>query len=252
MAEKISADLVVLGSGPGGYAAAFRAADLGIKVTMIERYENIGGVCLNVGCIPSKALLHAAKVIEDAEAMQAHGIEFAKPKIDIAKLKSWKDGVTGKLTGGLKMLAKQRKVNVVKGTGSFVDDKTIEVDDAGVKTTITFKNAVIAAGSQPVKLPFMPEDPRIMDSTGALQLESTDGDMLILGGGIIGLEMATVYSALGSNIDVVEMQPQLMPGADKDVVAPYHKKLSKKYRAIMLETKVVSAEAKKRRYLDYF
>lgn len=244
MVDNIDTDLVVLGSGPGGYAAAFRAADLGLKVTLVERYENIGGVCLNVGCIPSKALLHAAKVINDAKHMKQYGIEFSEPKIDLKKLLAWKDGVTGKLTGGLKMLAKQRKVEVVCGVGSFVDANNLQVTSSDKNINIKFNKAIIAAGSQPVKLPFMPDDPRVIDSTGALKLEDTSGEMLILGGGIIGLEMATVYSALGSTIDVVEMQNQLMPGADTDVVAPYHKQLTKEYRSIMLETKVVSCEAK--------
>lgn len=242
--NNIQVDLAVLGSGPGGYAAAFRAADLGLSVALIERYETIGGVCLNVGCIPSKALLHAAKVIDDAEEMKAHGIEFSAPKINLKKLKSWKDGVVKQLTGGLNMLAKQRKVTIVQGKGAFSAANMLDVVGAKGTTQVEFKHAVIAAGSQPVALPFMPDDPRVLDSSSALELASTDGDMLILGGGIIGLEMATVYSALGSNIDVVEMQNQVMPGADADLVAPYYKRISKRYRSIMLETRVVSCEAK--------
>lgn len=245
MSAALQVDLAVLGSGPGGYAAAFRAADLGLKVVLIERYDAIGGVCLNVGCIPSKALLHAAKIIEDAREMKDHGIVFSEPKIDIKKLKTWKDSIVTQLTGGLSMLSKQRKVTIVKGVGSFTSANTLQVVDGKTKQSIEFKSAVIAVGSQPVALPFMPDDPRVLDSTSALELASTDGEMLILGGGIIGLEMATVYSALGSTIDVVEMQNQLMPGADADLVKPYHKRIAKHYRSIMLQTKVIKCEAKK-------
>jgi len=243
MAE-IKAQLAVLGSGPGGYSAAFRAADLGIQVVLIER-DNIGGVCLNIGCIPSKALLHAAKVIDDAEEMTPFGLGFAKPVIDVDKLRDWKDGVVKKLTGGLTMMAKQRKVQVIKGTGKFTDAHTIEVDNNGEKTTVTFDQCIIAAGSEPVKLPFLPDDSRIMDSTGALKLEDTQCNLLVLGGGIIGLEMATVYKALGSKISVVEMMDQLMPGADRDIVAPFHKYVQKRYEHILLETKVTAVEARK-------
>ena len=244
MPEMIKADVLVLGSGPGGYAAAFRAADLGLSAVMVERYASIGGVCLNVGCIPSKALLHAAKVITDAREMKEFGIDFGKPKINIKKLKSWKDKIVGNLTGGLGMLAKQRKVKIVHGVGKFTGANQLQVDTADGKQSIEFKHAVIAAGSQPVALPFMPDDPRVLDSTSALELAETKGDMLILGGGIIGLEMATVYSALGSTIDVVEMQNQIMPGADADLVAPYHKHIAKHYRTVMLETRVEGCEAK--------
>lgn len=244
MAE-IKAEVVVLGSGPGGYTAAFRAADLGKKVVLIERYDNIGGVCLNVGCIPSKALLHAAKVISEAEEMQAHGINFGKPKVDIKKLRDWKASVVKKLTGGLGALAKQRKVEIVTGYGRFTSDKTIEVEKGGKKTTVQFENCIIAAGSKVVKLPFMPDDPRVMDSTGALELKEVPKKMLVLGGGIIGLEMATVYHALGSKIDVVEFMPQLMPGVDKDIIKIYQKWVDKRYDNIMLETKVTAVEAKK-------
>ncbi len=245
MTQVIETDVVVLGSGPGGYSAAYRAADLGLQVTMIERFSQIGGVCLNVGCIPSKALLHVAKVLADAKEVSVSGVTFAEPEVDIEKLKSWKDGVVKKLTGGLAMMAKQRKVNIVHGYGEFADSNSITVvNDAGESTTVRFKHGIIAAGSKPVSLPFIPEDPRIFDSTGALQLEHTQGDMLVLGGGIIGLEMATVYHALGVNISVVEMMDQLVPGADKDLAAPYHKRIGKEYDAIMLETSVTKVEAK--------
>ncbi|MAZ77942.1 MAG: dihydrolipoyl dehydrogenase [Legionellaceae bacterium] len=242
--KKIECDLVVLGSGPGGYTAAFRAADLGLKVALVEKQEKLGGVCLNVGCIPSKALLHAAKVMDDAEAMSENGIAFGKPKIDVKKLRNWKDSVITKLTGGLSALAKQRKVTVVYGEGKFTGPNELAVSGKEA-TTISFKHAIIAAGSRPVKLPFIPDDKRIVDSTGALELEETKVDMLVLGGGIIGMEMATVYDALGANIDVVEMADQLIPGADKDVVAPLAKRVAKKYNAIMLETKVTKVDAKK-------
>ncbi|MBV53798.1 MAG: dihydrolipoyl dehydrogenase [Coxiellaceae bacterium] len=245
MTQVIETDVVVLGSGPGGYSAAYRAADLGLEVAMIERYSQIGGVCLNVGCIPSKALLHVAKVLADAKDASVSGVKFSDPEIDVDQLKSWKDGVVNKLTGGLTMMAKQRKVNVIHGYGEFADANTITVvGDSDEPTTIKFKHCIIAAGSKPIKLPFIPDDPRIFDSTGALQLEHTQGDMLVLGGGIIGLEMATVYSSLGANISVVEMLNQLMPGADKDLVAPYHKRIAKEYEAIMLETSVTQVEAK--------
>lgn len=242
----IQTEVVVLGSGPGGYSAAFRAADLGKKVVLIERYEVLGGVCLNVGCIPSKALLHAAKVIDEAEEMGAHGIQFSKPKIDIDKLRGWKDGVVSKLTGGLKMLAKQRKVDVVFGTGKFISAHEIEViSKDGKKEVVKFEQAIIAAGSRPVKLPFMPEDPRIIDSTGALEMKDVSGKMLVLGGGIIGLEMATVYQALGADITVVEFMDQIIPGADSDVVAPLYKRIKQRYSNIYLKTKVTKVEAKK-------
>lgn len=241
----IHAEVVVLGSGPGGYAAAFRAADLGKKVVLIERYDVLGGVCLNVGCIPSKALLHVAKVIDEAEDMEAHGVSFGKPKLDIAKIRGYKDGVIKKLTGGLAMMAKQRKVDVVTGEASFADSKKLIVKGKNGNQEVTFDNCIIAAGSLPVKLPFIPEDPRVLDSTGALELAKPDANMLILGGGIIGLEMATVYRALGAKISVVEMQDQLIPGADRDVVMPLHKRLEKRYDSIMLKTSVTKVEAKK-------
>ena len=243
--KQVKTEIVVLGSGPGGYSAAFRAADLGKKVVLIERYATLGGVCLNVGCIPSKALLHVADVLQESAVMKAHGIEFAKPKIDNKKLVAWKDSVIGKLTGGLAMMAKQRKVDVVTGTGQFVDDHEIIVDDGKEQTSIIFENAIIAVGSLPVKLPFLPEDPRIVDSTGALDLPVTKGRMLILGGGIIGLEMATVYHALGLDINIVEMFDSLMAGFDKDIVNTYHKYIKPLYENIWLNTKVTKVEAKK-------
>lgn len=238
------AEVVVLGSGPGGYTAAFRAADLGKKVILVERYESLGGVCLNVGCIPSKALLHTAKVIEDVEFMTAHGINFGKPSFDLDKIRGWKDNVVKKLTGGLKMLAKQRKVEIVQGEGKFTGSHEITVTTAQGHQVIQFDNAIIAAGSQPVKLPFIPEDPRIINSTGALALKDVKGEMLVLGGGIIGMEMATVYHALGAKITVVEFMDMLMPGADKDIVMPLFKRLSKHYK-FLLKTKVTKVEAKK-------
>ena len=248
----LKADVVVLGSGPGGYTAAFRAADLGLKVVLVERYDNIGGVCLNVGCIPSKALLHVAKVIDEAKDMAKHGIDFGEPKVDIQKLQSWKDGVVKRLTGGLQMLAKQRKVQIVTGTGQFTSPNTLAVATANGEETVEFAHAIIAAGSQPVKLPFLPEDPRIIDSTGALELAEVPKKMLVLGGGIIGLEMATVYRALGSSIDVVEMMDQLMPGVDKDVIKPFSQRVKKQYNQIMLETKVVAVKAQKKGMLVTF
>lgn len=244
MAE-IKTDVVVLGSGPGGYSAAFRAADLGKKVVLIERYKDIGGVCLNVGCIPSKALLHVTKVMNEVKEMAEYGVSFAAPKIDAAKLRDWKNKVVGRLTGGLAGLAKQRKVQVVQGYGRFSADKTMVVEHEGQSQTIHFEHAIIAVGSVPVKLPFIPDDPRVIDSTAALELEQINGDMLCLGGGIIGLEMASVYHTLGMKIDVVEFMPQLMPGVDKDIIKIYQKWVSKRYRNIMLETKVTAVEAKK-------
>ena len=242
----MSTEIAVLGSGPGGYTAAFRAADLGKRVVLIERFEKLGGVCLNVGCIPSKALLHTAKVIEDAEDMASHGIDFGTPKIDIDKIRAYKDGIINRLTGGLSMLSKQRKVEVVTGVGRFTSPNTLEVEQKdGKKINVKFEQCIIAAGSRPVKLPFIPDDPRIFDSTGALELKNIPGRMLVLGGGIIGLEMATVYSQLGSKISVVEFMPQLMGAIDKDVAKVYEKWVSKRYEKIMLETKVTKVEAKK-------
>ncbi|MEO1291976.1 MAG: dihydrolipoyl dehydrogenase [Pseudomonadota bacterium] len=239
------AEVLVLGAGPGGYTAAFRAADLGKKVVLVERWPTLGGVCLNVGCIPSKALLHAAKVIAETEEMAPHGIRFSKPEVDLDQLRSWKDGVVGKLTGGLTGLAKGRKVEVVKGVGRFAGPGMVEVTaEDGTVTTVTFDKAIIAAGSEAVQLPFMPnDDPRVVDSTGALELRQIPKRMLIVGGGIIGLEMATVYEALGSKITVVELTGGLMAGADKDIVKPWQKRMQGRFEAIYLNTKVTGASA---------
>lgn len=235
--------LLVLGSGPGGYTAAFRAADLGVDTVLIERSDTLGGVCLNVGCIPSKALLHAAKVITEAEEMAEYGLKFQPPEIDLDALRKWKDGVVGRLTGGLTGLAKRRKVTVVKGTGTFESPHHLRVDGADGPQTISFDNAIIAAGSEAVRLPFLPEDPRVMDSTGALELRDIPERLLIIGGGIIGLEMACVYEALGSNVTVVELMDGLMPGADRDIVKPLQKRLTSRLEKIMLKTKVTGCEA---------
>jgi len=242
----LQTEVVVLGSGPGGYTAAFRAADLGKKVTLVERYDILGGVCLNVGCIPSKALLHVAKVIDDAAAMSMHGVQFDKPKLDTKKIVDWKNSVVSKLTGGLNMLAKQRKIDVVTGVGKFISNRELEVvAKDGKKETIQFQQAIIAAGSRPVQLPFLPEDPRIIDSTGALLLEDVHCKMLVIGGGIIGLEMATVYHALGAEITIVELMDQIIPGADLDVVMPLYKRIKQRYKNIYLKAKVTSVQAKK-------
>ena len=246
-AADISCEVLVLGSGPGGYTAAFRAADLGRQVVLVERHEQIGGVCLNVGCIPSKTLLHAAKIIVEAEEMDAHGISFGKPSIDLDKLREWKNGIIRQLTGGLKNMAKQRNVSVLNGYGEFIDSNHLRVTDKNEKiTTINFSNAVIAAGSRPVKLPFLPDDPRIIDSTGSLELASIPKNLLVIGGGIIGLEMATVYHALGSRITIVEMLDGLMAGADRDLVRPFQKRIAKQYDNIWLETRVTEVEALKK------
>lgn len=237
--------VLVLGAGPGGYTAAFRAADLGLEVTLIERWPTLGGVCLNVGCIPSKALLHAAKVIDEAASMAAHGIDFGAPKIDTDKLRGWKSGVVKKLTGGLEMLAKQRKVSVMRGTGRFIAPRVIEVtSDEGV-SQISFDYGIIAAGSEPVRLPFVPQDPRVMDSTDALELRELPKRLLVIGGGIIGLEMGCVYDALGTRVSVVEVMKQLMPGADPDLVKPLEKRLRKRYEQVMLGVKVKAVSALK-------
>jgi dihydrolipoamide dehydrogenase len=242
----IEVDMMVLGSGPGGYSAAFRAADLGMKTALVERYATLGGVCLNVGCIPSKALLHTAAIIDEARAQAAHGITFGEPKIDLPKLRSFKDGVVAKLTGGLAGMAKMRKVQVVTGVGAFADPHHMVVTDAeGKSQTIRFKHAIIAAGSESVKLPFLPKDDRIVDSTGALLLKSIPKKMLIIGGGIIGLEMGTVYSTLGARLDVVEMLDGLMQGADRDLVRVWQKMNTPRFDNIMLKTKTVGAEARK-------
>ena len=238
-------DLAVLGSGPGGYTAAFRAADLGLNVCLIERYPVLGGVCLNVGCIPSKALLHAARVIEETREMRAHGIQFGEPTIDLPQLGGWKDKVVGQLTGGLSGLAKKRKVTVVHGTGRFASAHELAVTRPGEdsEVRVPFRQAVIAAGSQPVTLPDLPDDERIFDSTGALALKNIPPRMLVIGGGIIGLEMATVYMALGSEVSIVEMSTQLMPGADPDLVKPLAKRLKKQSADIYLNTRVRAVEA---------
>jgi dihydrolipoamide dehydrogenase len=243
----IQTEVLVLGAGPGGYTAAFRAADLGKKVVLVERYASLGGVCLNVGCIPSKALLHAAKVVTEAEEMAAHGINFGRPVIALSKLREWKQKeVVDKLTGGLVQLAKQRNVQVVHGLGKFTASNQLQVVDAeGKTTTIGFENAIIAAGSQASKIPNVPEDPRIMDSTGALLLEDIPNRLLVIGGGIIGLEMGTVYDAFGSKVSVVEMTDGLIQGCDRDLVRPLQKRMEKRFEKIMLSTKVTSIEAKK-------
>ncbi len=245
-------DLLVLGAGPGGYSAAFRAADLGLNVILVERYPTLGGVCLNVGCIPSKALLHTAAVMDEAKTMSKHGISFGEPQIDIDQLRAYKDGVIGKLTGGLSGMAKARKVKVVRGLGRFMDANHVEVNltegsgqKAGSqKERVRFQKAIIAAGSQPIKLPFLPDDPRVVDSTGALLLKSIPKRMLVIGGGIIGLEMATVYSALGSKIDIAEMLDGLMAGADRDLEKVWEKHNAGRFDKIMLKTRAAKAEAK--------
>ncbi len=240
----LQCEMLVLGAGPGGYTAAFRAADLGMKTVLVERWSTLGGVCLNVGCIPSKALLHAAKVIDESEDMGAHGIKFAKPEVYIDALRCWKDKVVLSLTGGLSGLAKQRKVQVVNGVGSFVDANHVEVvAEDGARTVVKFDKAVIAAGSEAVKLPFIPDDPRVIDSTGALALEDVPGRMLVIGGGIIGLEMATVYNSLGSKVTVVEMLDNIVAGADKDMIKPLFNRIKKRYEAILLKTRVTAVEA---------
>jgi len=224
--------LLVLGAGPGGYTAAFRAADLGLKVTLVERWSSLGGVCLNVGCIPSKALLHAAKVIDEAESMGEFGVKFAEPEIDTDKLRGWKQSVVDRLTGGLAGLAKQRKVNVVRGTGSFLSPHHVRVEGEGGSQVIAFQQCIIAAGSEPAMLPGLPDDPRIIDSSGALELEDMPQRMLVIGGGIIGLEMATVYDALGVKVSVVELTKALVPGCDPDLVRPLEKRIKGRYEAI--------------------
>jgi dihydrolipoamide dehydrogenase len=236
-------DLVVLGAGPGGYTAAFRAADLGLKVTLIERWPMLGGVCLNVGCIPSKALLHAGKVIEDAEDMAANGITFAPPQIDREKLRAWKNRVVTKLTGGLSMLAKQRKVDVLRGEAKFTGPHTLELKTGDGVKRVDFKQCIIAAGSESVRLLGFPEDPRIIDSTGALELPEDCKRLLVVGGGIIGLEMACVYDALGTEVTVVELSDGLMPGTDRDLVRPLQKRIEKRYSRIMVGSKVAKLEA---------
>ena len=239
----IECDVLVLGAGPGGYSTAFRAADLGMRTVLVERYDTLGGVCLNVGCIPSKALLHTASVVDEVKHLPDHGISFGAPQIDLGKLRAFKDGVIKKLTGGLAGMAKARKVEVVTGVGAFLDPHHLEVISEGGKKTVKFAQAVVAAGSQAVRLPFLPEDPRIVDSTGALELKSIPRRMLVIGGGIIGLEMATVYSTLGARIDVVEMLDGLMQGADRDLVKVWEKMNARRFDKVMLKTKTVGATA---------
>lgn len=240
----IHAEVLVLGSGPGGYTAAFRAADLGLKAVLVEKYAALGGVCLNVGCIPSKALLHSAKVITEYEHMGDHGFSFVRPEIDLDKLRSWKDGVVSKLTDGLKSLAKARSVEVVHGTGQFAGPNTLKVMTESGEKLISFDQCIIAAGSEPVTLPFIPhEDKRVLDSTSALELEDFPKRMLVLGGGIIGLEMATVYEALGAKVSIVELMDQIIPGADKDIVKPLHTRIKGRYENIFLKTKVTAVTA---------
>jgi dihydrolipoamide dehydrogenase len=249
----LECDMLVLGAGPGGYSAAFRAADLGMKVVLVERYATLGGVCLNVGCIPSKALLHVAAVMDEVSHFEALGIGYGKPSVDLDKLRAHKSKVVGKLTGGLVAMAKMRKVTVVRGLGRFLDPHHLQVDETGgtgqdktgKQQTVKFRQCIIAAGSQAVQLPFMPKDPRVVDSTGALELVGSPRRMLILGGGIIGLEMGTVYSTLGARLDVVEMLDGLMPGADRDLVRVWQKMNAPRFDKIMLKTRTVGAEATK-------
>src|SRR5450631_2413812 len=241
----LHAEVLVIGAGPGGYSAAFRAADLGKKVVIVDKGATLGGVCLNVGCIPSKSLLHAAKVIEETQEMANHGIAFGAPSLDIDKLRGWKDGIVKKLTGGLSGLAKQRKVTVVTGVGTFLSPKTLLAKSAEGDKTVSFDQAIIACGSEPITLPFIPHgDPRVIDSTGALELNGLPKRLLVLGGGIIGLEMATVYHALGVKVTVVELMDQIIPGADKDIVTPLMKRIDKRYEKILLKTKVTAVAAK--------
>jgi dihydrolipoamide dehydrogenase len=240
-AEGRDAQLVVLGAGVGGYTAAFRAADLGVKTILVERHERLGGVCLNVGCIPSKALLHAARVVAEAEEMAEHGIAFGPPQVDLAALLAWKEGVVERLTGGLTGLARQRQVEVVRGEARLTGPNSLQVGER----TLNFEHCIIAAGSEPVRLPFMPEDPRVIDSTGALSPPEVPKRLLVVGGGIIGLEMATVYDALGSRVTVVEMLDQLIPGCDPDLVKPLHQRIEPRYAGILLNTQVVSVKAQR-------
>ena len=248
----VECEMLVLGAGPGGYSAAFRAADLGMKTVIVERYPALGGVCLNVGCIPSKALLHVAAVVDETKHLAEHGVAFGAPQIDLAALKGWKDKVVGKLTGGLAGMAKGRKVDVVRGVGQFLDPHHIEVEltegpaqaKTGAKKVVKFAKAIIAAGSQVVRLPFIPEDPRVLDSTGALELKEIPKRMLVIGGGIIGLEMGTVYSTLGARLDVVEMLDGLMPGADRDLVRVWEKVNKHRFDRIMTGTRTTAVEAR--------
>ena len=245
MIKQMKTDVVVIGSGPGGYTAAFRAADLGKQVVLVERFDTLGGVCLNVGCIPSKALLHIAKVVDEAHEMDRLGVSFNTPTLDNKKLVAWKNSVVSKLTGGLNALAKQRKVEVVVGTAKFSSSHQIVVDSKAGQTSIDFDHAIIAVGSESINLPFIPKDKRIFSSTGALELADIKGSLLVLGGGIIGLEMATVYSAMGVDVAVVEFMDQLIPGADADLVNVLQKRMSKKGVKFMLKTKVTAVDARK-------
>jgi len=242
---EIECDLVVLGAGPGGYSAAFRGADLGLKTVLVERYAALGGVCLNVGCIPSKALLHTAAIVDAARGLAAHGVAFGEPKLDLDKLRGFKDKVVGKLSGGVASMAKMRKVTVLQGVGTLADPNRLKVETKDGAKVVRFKSAIIAAGSQAAKLPFLPEDPRIVDSTGALELKSVPKRMLVIGGGIIGLEMGTVYSTLGARLDVVEMLDGLMLGADRDLVSVWQKFNAKRFDNVMLKTRTAKAEAQK-------
>ncbi|HET7203027.1 MAG TPA: dihydrolipoyl dehydrogenase [Steroidobacteraceae bacterium] len=242
-AAKYDFDVAVIGAGPGGYTAAFRAADLGLNVALVERWPTLGGVCLNVGCIPSKALLHAARVIDEAQAMAAHGIAFGPPQIDVGRLRDWKDKVVARLTGGLTSLARQRNVTVLRGVATFEDDHALRVAaDDGSTRSVSFGHCIIAAGSESLQLPGLPDDPRIIDSTGALELDLPQR-LLVVGGGIIGLEMATVYAALGVEVTVVELTEQLMPGCDRDLVRPLEKRIARQYEAILLRTRVTAIES---------
>ena len=244
--ENQTAEVLVLGGGPGGYTAAFRAADLGKRVVLVDREPALGGVCLNVGCIPSKALLHAAKVIAETKEMSENGITFGAPAIDLDKLRAWKQGVVGRLTGGLAGLAKQRKVTTIRGYGRFTSPHQLQVELAeGGTTTVGFEQAIIAAGSEALTLPFIPaSDPRVIDSTGALELGEVPGRLLVIGGGIIGLEMATVYHELGAKITVVELLDQLIPGTDKDLISPLAKRITRQYENIYVKTKVTGVQAR--------
>lgn len=237
------ADTVVVGAGPGGYSAAFRAADLGQSVILIDNGDTLGGVCLNVGCIPSKALLHIAKVMDEAEEVSAHGVDYGTPSFNLDKVRDWKKSVVSRLTGGLKGLARKRKVTTIQGFGTFGGPNQFVVSTDEGKKTVSFQNAIIAVGSSPVKLPFIPEDPRVIDSTGALELEDIPKRLLVLGGGIIGMELGQVYQRFGSQVSVVEMMPQIIPGADKDVIAPLMKRASSRFKEIMLQTQVTAVEA---------
>ena len=242
MQSEYDYDLIVLGAGPGGYAAAFRASDLGLKVALVDRNADLGGVCLNVGCIPSKAFLHAAKILDDSKEAEISGIKFNEPEIDLSKMKSWKNNIIKGLTGGLKGLAQKRNVEVIQGTATFLSKREIEIIHEGKSKKMSSKQFIVAVGSEPAELPFLPNDPRIIDSTGALEPNEVPSNILIIGGGIIGLEMSTIYSALGSEVTIVELTKDLMPGTDPDLVRPLEKILKKKCKSIMKSTQVISAE----------